>query len=67
MELKIKMVIHLRKTSFDHKHHAYLCRNFGHILVKSRWTTDKDKVTCKNCLNKMKTDTYIVLKEYKIN
>jgi len=61
------MAVHLRITSHDHKHYNYLCRKWGTNIIDGRWTTDEEKVTCKNCLKKMqKPITYIVTHEYKI-
>ena len=68
------MVIHFKTSSYDGKKEAYLCRSFYTPVIDGRWTYDKNKVTCKDCLKKLskpivycQTRKFIVIDEEVLN
>ncbi len=58
-------VIHLRVSRYHGEPDRYICSKVERPVEDGRWTWNKDKVTCKNCLKRSKRVMYMQRRKMK--
>ena len=60
-------ITHLRVSPYHEGEDYYICKckSKNSKIIEGKWTWDKEKVTCKNCLKGMKGSVYMQRRKFK--